>query len=80
MVGSGTKADPFRIPLPNFTYLSDDGTSMTADVPEADIPDDVKAQIDQNGNVPPGALNSWYAHLDKKYKEHAGKFRPEHSK
>ena len=76
MVGSGTRLDPLRLPLPTYTYLSDDGTNMTADVPSADIPADVASQIDGNGNVPPGALVSWYAHLDQRYKEHRGNFRP----
>ena len=71
-IGSGTLEDAYRVPLPTYVLVEHDvkkGT-MIVEVPDTDVPPSVMkgGQID---------ITKWYAHIDKRYAEHAGEHRPE---
>lgn len=87
-VGKGTQADPIRVDMPHYTFVSStpDGRFHTIDVPDTDVPN-------TGGLSPVGGnaatvravdllslstrdLLAWAAFLDERYREHAGRFRP----
>lgn len=88
IVGAGTPDDPRRVDLPTYQWVSDaaDGLSAVVDVPDEDFPQDaawdslpVQARSDGARDVsrlPLAALDAWHDHLDRRYAEHAGRFRP----
>lgn len=87
-IGSGTDEDRYRVDLPTYTQVgeSKDGTLWTVDVPDADFPD--VPSFNDGKPHPAGGfdvdlkrvavadLDAWHDHLDERYAEHAGKFRP----
>jgi hypothetical protein len=88
MIGKGTDDDPYRAPLPTHDALLYDysaGTVLTR-VPESDLHDEPQ-KVDPNGHATSAghhvlALDDaghkkWHAHLDDRYQEHKGEFRPE---
>lgn len=86
--GSGTRDDPFSVNLPTYTIVTIDAGRRIAivDVPDADLPGDARVwshlAVTQNLTDPtPGRMHgtakgNWHRHLDRRYQEHAGKFRP----
>ena len=88
IVGAGTRDDPRRVDLPTYQWVSDtaDGQSAVVDVPDDDFPDDAAwDNLPLRGNaqgardasrLPVAELDAWHQHLDTRYREHAGRFRP----
>lgn len=87
-IGGGTADDPYRVNLPTYTMVSEskDGSWYEVDVPDADFPDvpsfSEGKSHPQGGfevdlaRVAVGDVKAWHDHLDERYAEHAGKFRP----
>lgn len=88
LTGSGTDADPWRVPLPTFNLrdISIVGGFAIVEVPDADVlslgvtlPFDtiqiVKGQPVVT-TLTPQQLDDWYAQLQKRYGVTASKFRP----
>lgn len=88
IIGTGEEGNPRRVDLPTYQMISesDDGTHATVDVPDADFPD---VESFSTGKPHPNGgfeidlsraavadLRAWHDHLDQRYAEHAGKFRP----
>lgn len=88
LIGSGTSRDPYRVPLPTYEEiltLPDEGYAYVS-VPDGAHPDlythpSAKTQASGHGGIlvalDADGHESWYAHLDNAYQEHAGEFRPE---
>lgn len=88
VIGSGTNHDPRRVSLPTYQLVgeSDDGLWMTVDVPDADFPDAPSFNTGkehpsggfevERGRLAVDDVRAWHDHLDQRYAEHAGKFRP----
>lgn len=88
IIGTGAPSDPRRVDLPTYQMVSesDDGMSAVVDVPDADFPQDAawdslpvqeqRAGARDVSRLPVAALDEWHAHLDARYAEHAGRFRP----
>jgi len=74
LVGSGTKDDPFRPGLPTCGLVDVDYQAGWCDVvvPDEDVP---PVALDADA----GGLDqaTWHEHLDRRYEELAGRFRPE---
>jgi hypothetical protein len=87
-VGKGTPDDPRRVDLPTYSLVAEsaDGLSAVVDVPDDDFPQDAawdnlpqRVSLQNAGDVsrlPISSLHDWHAHLDARYQEHAGRFRP----
>lgn len=88
IIGTGKEGDYRRVDLPTYQMVSesDDGLYATVDVPDADFPD---VPSFREGKPHPaggfvidakrmavGDVQAWHDHLDERYAEHAGKFRP----
>jgi len=70
--GSGTREDPLQVNLPTYTMLGDvdpDTGTVIVEVPDADVPPGMVAEAPDHAQ--------WHAHLDSRYIEHAGRFRPQ---
>lgn len=88
LVGSGVEGDPYRAPLPTYTLIAVDHLTGIAvvDIPDDDAPPNdvhrsvVTAHSFERAAVPPdarkAAIDAWHAHLDERYEQHAGRFRP----
>jgi hypothetical protein len=88
MIGSGGPNDPHRVNLPTWTLveIADDGSVALVDVPDADIPPGfiitapdlaVRQLTGRDLARASGAmLRRLYDHLDARYVEHAGEYRP----
>lgn len=88
VVGQGTRTDPYRVALPTYNLIDVDYDAGVAlvDVPESDLPRDdvhravVSAHRFERVALPAElhalAVDAWHAHLDDRYREHAGRFRP----
>ena len=85
--GAGTKDDPFRTNLPTYHEIMTDYTAKTITVKiyEDDLHDDPKkldAKVHDTSFGPhikemsDAEHQKWHEHLDNRYQEHAGKFRP----
>ena len=86
--GDGTEQNPYRVPLPTYTLvlgLIDEGKAY-AIIPDETHPDLMAHQSARVSKTTSGsalvgmdgsAHSKWYAHLDDRYQEHRGKFRPE---
>lgn len=88
IVGAGTPDDPRRVDLPTYQLVSEDtrAGTFTVDVPDADFPlaPDFQRPPSVPGRPVPvdlervavADLDAWHDHLDERYVEHAGRFRP----
>lgn len=88
LVGKGTNDDPHRANLPTYQELLtivDDG-HVYALIPDSDHPEldkhpSAKTIMTGHGAALIGLDESghgeWHSHLDSRYKEHKGEFRPE---
>lgn len=88
LVGSGTHADPYRVALPSYQMVEVDYDRRVAlvELPDADLPPDrvhaavLAAPFWEHHRVPEelreAAVAAWHAHLDERYQEHRGRFRP----
>lgn len=74
-----------RVPLPAYNMRANGDDWALVDVPETDIPDvpELRAALQTmpGGNlkrrrVAKPLLEAWWDHLDRRYLEHAGRFRP----
>lgn len=87
-IGSGTDTDPIRVDLPSYQFVSStpDGKYHTVDVPDDDVPDDVgfgpvqmlspRIRSVDIRLLSARELVAWANHLDERYQEHSGRFRP----
>lgn len=87
-IGSGAAGDSFRIPLPNYTLVTDDvaGGNHVISVPDDDFPPGfignpglaIAAVAAGNAivGVPPGLLIQWRQHLENKYGRAPGTYNP----
>lgn len=88
LIGSGKRGDEYRPLLPTFTEvltLVDQGVGYFL-IPNTDHPNLLEHPSAKSESTGHGAAlialddaghNAWYDHLDKRYKEHKGEFRPE---
>lgn len=88
IVGTGNPGDPRRVRFPTWTFVEvlPDGLRMIVDVPAADVPDGLvlPAGVVEAGRLlPPDPSRltvtnrrAWGTHLDGRYAQHAGEFRP----
>lgn len=88
VVDGGENGGGRRVNLPTYTIveLSDDGRFAVVDVPDADIDPLFPANLARRvaASVLGGDVSRltavqrlrWYAHLDARYQEHSGRFRP----
>lgn len=84
-----TTQPDWPVNLPTWVLVELDPATGTAtvDVPEADVPEDIVrvliAHADPKSpiHLPPVVRRAmhaaWHEHLDNRYKEHHGRFRPE---
>lgn len=89
LIGTGALDDPFRVDLPSWTMVDCDYTNKTAvvDVIEDDLPINfadrpgvgkAHAYGKQAVNkITPALKAEWREFLDKRYKEHRGKYTPD---
>lgn len=88
LLGEGTSRDPWRVPIPTYVELltlPEQGVAYVvipdADHPELDAHDSAKTEQTGHGPALIALDNAghaeWYRHLDERYAEHSGKFRPE---
>ncbi|SRR5712692_2811944 len=88
LIGSGTKEDHHRANLPTYREVLTNVAQgyVIALIPDADLHDTAEnlgAQVEQTGHGPmivglsPEHHAAWHTHLDKRYKERKGDFRPE---
>lgn len=89
LIGAGTPADPFRASLPTYNLIDINYARGVAlvEIPDDDLPDDdaLKAQLGGVSDIAaadrapltPAARRAWHDHLDARYREHAGRFRPD---
>jgi hypothetical protein len=88
MVGKGTPDDPHRAPLPTYREvitLKSQGV-VYALIPDEDFPGSLSSPdhtYEETGHGPAlvrmdaGGHSQWHRHLDDRYQERAGDFRPE---
>jgi hypothetical protein len=88
LIGSGTAKDPFRAPLPFYNELLTNYSEgwVLAQVPDSEFPDEPH-KIDPSGpetsygrhirTLDDAGHKKWHAHLDGRYRERKGEFRPE---
>lgn len=90
LLGTGVPGDAWRVSLPTYSMVDMDVARGIAvvDLPDADVPTDglLRAALAVGGadltapNQAPMVAafrNQWAAHLDNRYREHAGEFRPD---
>lgn len=88
LAGSGVKGDAYRAPLPTYNEiltLIDQGiVYVTIDDPEhPELFNHPSAKFERTGAgdaliaLDDAGHQDWYEHLDRRYQEHKGKFRPE---
>jgi hypothetical protein len=88
VVGKGVVGDPFRVELPTYDLIEIDYERRVAvvDIPDTDLPDDAAVRghlartqklSDPDAPTMPSAYkHRWHEHLDDRYREHRGRFRP----
>jgi len=87
MIGDGTAQSPYRAPLPTYNEVLTlhDQALVYALVPDDDHPelhDHPSAKTEATGHGPAlialddAGHRSWYSHLDERYRERKGEFRP----
>lgn len=86
--GRGTEAQPYRVNLPTYDLIAVDYERRVAvvEIPEEDVPDcpHVRGHLarTQTLDAPPSPVmpsahkHRWHEHLDERYREHRGRFRP----
>lgn len=89
LVGTGAPGDNFRANLPTYVMVAEDFARGIAvvEIPDADLPDHpgLRAALSALADLPTAnqaplaaALRAaWHDHLDARYREHAGRFRPD---
>lgn len=88
VVGDGTSNNPFRAPLPNYTEvltLQDQGVvyALIPDTEHPDLGSHPSAKVERTGHgaaligLDAQGHGDWYAHIDHRYQERKGEFRPE---
>jgi hypothetical protein len=89
LLGAGTSDDPYHPGLPTYRLVAVDEAARVAlvEVPDDDTPPgDTHAAVltaprFERAAIPADlhadALAAWHAHLDNRYAEHAGRFRPQ---
>lgn len=87
-IGSGQPGDSVRAPLPTWSFVGYDPVTnmMTVDIPDEDAPPSPPAEGGPErpntpygpvlARLPPQAQAAWHQHLDARYQEHKGRFRP----
>lgn len=88
LAGDGTVGNPYRVNLPTYDMVAIDYSAGTAivNVPDRDLPDDARllAHLDLTRTLkdkpaptmPSAYKAAWHRHLDRRYREHDGRFRP----
>jgi hypothetical protein len=88
LIGSGVVGDEWRCNLPTYRMLDVDyvGKVAVVEIPEADhpfIPAQVAALVTAASTagpaisaIPPALRVAWHNHLDARYTEHSGAYRP----
>ena len=87
-LGTGASDDAFRSGLPTATLILHDRTdgTMLVQIPDEDFHDNPATVSDDTHDTHLGRhvrvlskeeQHDWHSHLDERYVEHKGKFRPE---
>jgi hypothetical protein len=88
MLGSGTVKDPYRAPLPEYNEvltLHDQGLvyALIPDETHPELDKHASAKVEKTGHGPAlialdaAGHASWHSHIDKRYQERKGEYRPE---
>jgi hypothetical protein len=89
LIGSGEPGDSYRVSLPTYQMIDVDYKAQTAlvNVPDADIPETIAPTLKSAAKTAIDAPKvagmmdmvhaAWGVHLDTRYEEHKGRFRPE---
>lgn len=88
LLGTGRPGDPIRVELPTYTMIEVNYAARWAlvEVPESDLLPSWDDQLKLRGRSDlrkarpmwplADVLARWHAHLDDRYQEHRGRFRP----